>query len=79
VPPDNVLFEGSAGEKIRRKLLETCDVHTILRLPTGILSDPVSATRFSPLVACPPFKAQSKRPAAPLQRGHIWGHAGTTS
>lgn len=36
VLPDNVLFEGGAGEKIRSKLLETCDVHTILRLPTGI-------------------------------------------
>lgn len=36
VLPDNVLFEGGVGEKIRRKLLETCDVHTILRLPTGI-------------------------------------------
>ena len=31
-----MLFEGGAGEKIRQKLLETCDVHTILRLPTGI-------------------------------------------
>ncbi len=36
VLPDNVLFEGGAGEKIRRRLLETCDVHTLLRLPTGI-------------------------------------------
>jgi len=36
VLPDNVLFEGGAGERIRRKLLETCNVHTILRLPTGI-------------------------------------------
>ncbi|MEB2232258.1 class I SAM-dependent DNA methyltransferase [Xanthomonas campestris pv. campestris] len=36
VLPDNVLFEGGAGEKIRRKLLQTCDVHTLLRLPTGI-------------------------------------------
>ena len=36
VLPDNVLFEGGAGEKVRRKLLETCDVHTLLRLPTGI-------------------------------------------
>ncbi|WP_147692797.1 HsdM family class I SAM-dependent methyltransferase [Vogesella mureinivorans] len=36
VLPDNVLFEGGAGEKIRRKLLQNCDVHTILRLPTGI-------------------------------------------
>jgi type I restriction enzyme M protein len=36
VVPDNVLFEGGAGETIRRNLLETCDVHTLLRLPTGI-------------------------------------------
>jgi len=36
VVPDNVLFEGGAGETIRRKLLQTCDLHTILRLPTGI-------------------------------------------
>lgn len=36
VLPDNVLFEGGAGEKIRKKLLENCDVHTLLRLPTGI-------------------------------------------
>ena len=34
--PDNVLFEGGAGETIRKKLLQTCDLHTILRLPTGI-------------------------------------------
>lgn len=36
VVPDNVLFEGGAGETVRKKLLETADVHTILRLPTGI-------------------------------------------
>ncbi|MFN7261006.1 MAG: N-6 DNA methylase [Cyclobacteriaceae bacterium] len=36
VIPDNVLFEGGAGETVRKKLLETADVHTILRLPTGI-------------------------------------------
>ena len=36
VVPDNVLFEGGAGETIRKKLLETTDVHTILRLPTDI-------------------------------------------
>ncbi len=36
VVPDNVLFEGGAGETIRRKLLHECDVHTILRLPTGL-------------------------------------------
>jgi len=36
VVPDNVLFEGGAGEIIRRKLLSECNVHTLLRLPTGI-------------------------------------------
>jgi type I restriction enzyme M protein len=36
VVPDNVLFEGGAGETIRRRLLDECDVHTLLRLPTGI-------------------------------------------
>jgi type I restriction enzyme M protein len=36
VVPDNVLFEGGAGETVRRKLLQQCDVHTLLRLPTGL-------------------------------------------
>jgi type I restriction enzyme M protein len=36
VVPDNVLFEGGAGETVRRKLLHDFDVHTLLRLPTGI-------------------------------------------
>jgi len=36
VMPDNVLFEGGAGETIRRELLKQADVHTLLRLPTGI-------------------------------------------
>jgi type I restriction enzyme M protein len=36
VLPDNVLFEGGAGETIRKKLLHECDVHTLLRLPTGV-------------------------------------------
>ncbi len=36
VVPDNVMFEGGAGETIRRKLLHECDVHTLLRLPTGV-------------------------------------------
>lgn len=36
VVPDNVLFEGGAGETIRKNLLHECDVHTLLRLPTGI-------------------------------------------
>ena len=36
VLPDNVLFEGGAGETIRRELLKQADVHTLLRLPTGL-------------------------------------------
>lgn len=36
VVPDNVLFEGGAGEVIRKKLLENTNLHTVLRLPTGI-------------------------------------------
>lgn len=36
VLPDNVLFEGGTGETVRKKLLETTNLHTILRLPTGI-------------------------------------------
>lgn len=40
VLPDNVLFEGGAGEIVRKKLLETTDLHTILRLPTGIFYKP---------------------------------------
>ena len=36
VLPDNVLFEGNVGTDIRRDLMEKCNLHTILRLPTGI-------------------------------------------
>ena len=40
VVPDNVLFEAGAGEKIRRALLSQCNVHTLLRLPTGVWYSP---------------------------------------
>jgi len=36
VVPDNVLFEGGAGETVRSKLLHGCEAHTFLRLPTGL-------------------------------------------
>ncbi len=36
VVPDNVLFEGGAGKVVCRRLLQQADVHTLLRLPTGI-------------------------------------------
>ncbi|MGB6038144.1 MAG: N-6 DNA methylase, partial [Cryomorphaceae bacterium] len=40
VLPDNVLFEGGAGEAVRKQLLRTTELHTILRLPTGIFYAP---------------------------------------
>lgn len=40
VVPDNVLFEGGAGEMVRRRLLRQCEIHTLLRLPTGIWYSP---------------------------------------
>jgi type I restriction enzyme M protein len=40
VVPDNVLFEGGAGEKVRMNLMQKCRVHTLLRLPTGIWYSP---------------------------------------
>lgn len=40
VVPDNVLFEGESGALVRRDLMEKCDLHTILRLPTGIFYAP---------------------------------------
>ena len=39
VVPDNVLFDEGAGRSVRRELMRTCDLHTILRLPTGIFSN----------------------------------------
>ena len=36
VVQDNVFFEGGASETVRKKLLAECDVHTLLRLPTGV-------------------------------------------
>ena len=40
VPPDNVLFEDNVGRRLRKWMMELCDVHTILRLPTGIFYSP---------------------------------------
>lgn len=64
VVPDNVLFEGGAGEIIRKKLLETTDLHTILRLPTGIFYKP--GVKANVLFF-------DKRPASPeMQTKNIW-------
>lgn len=64
VVPDNVLFEGGAGETVRKKLLETTDLHTILRLPTGIFYKPgVKANVIF----------FDKRPASPeIQTKGVW-------
>ena len=64
VVPDNVLFEGGAGETVRKKLLQTTDLHTILRLPTGIFYKPgVKANVIF----------FDKRPANPdMQTKEIW-------
>ncbi|HRW98983.1 MAG: SAM-dependent DNA methyltransferase [Lewinellaceae bacterium] len=40
VLPDNVLFEGGAGETVRKQLMQSTELHTILRLPTGIFYRP---------------------------------------
>ena len=52
VVPDNVLFEGGAGETVRRELLKQADVHTLLRLPTvtGIQNPTNVSTVVRPLV-----------------------------
>lgn len=64
VLPDNVLFEGGAGETIRKKLLETTDLHTILRLPTGIFYKP--GVKANVLFF-------DKRPASPeMQTKEVW-------
>ena len=64
VVPDNVLFEGGAGEVVRKKLLQTTDLHTILRLPTGIFYKPgVKANVIF----------FDKRPASPeMQTKAVW-------
>lgn len=62
VVPDNVLFEGGAGEIVRKKLLETTDLHTILRLPTGIFYKPgVKANVIFLINARPVLKCRPKR------------------
>ena len=64
VVPDNVLFEGGAGETVREKLLQTTNLHTILRLPTGIFYKPgVKANVIF----------FDKRPASPdVQTREVW-------
>jgi type I restriction enzyme M protein len=64
VVPDNVLFEGGAGERIRRALLHACDVHTLLRLPTGIW--------YSPGVKANVLFFDKKPPASTPATREVW-------
>jgi len=54
VLPDNVLFEGGAGRKIRQKLMSECQLHTVLRLPTGIFYSPGVQTNVLFFNRCKP-------------------------
>ncbi|MFI9593614.1 N-6 DNA methylase [Nonomuraea sp. NPDC052265] len=64
VLPDNVLFEGGAGEKIRRELLKDYDMHTMLRLPTGIF--------YAGGVKANVLFFERKRPAAEPWTKKLW-------
>jgi len=61
VVPDNVLFEGGAGEIIRRKLLENTDLHTILRLPTGIFYAQGAKPTSSSLITMKPAQTRGRK------------------
>jgi len=61
VVPDNVLFEGGAGERIRRALLQQSEVHTLLRLPTGIWYSPGVKANVLFFDKKPPAKAPATK------------------
>ena len=65
VVPDNVLFEGGAGEVIRKRLLADCDVHTLLRLPAGIFY--AAGVKANVLF----FEKRANRSARPMTR-RLW-------
>ena len=61
VVPDNVLFEGGAGETIRRKLLHECDVHTLLDSRRASFTRKVSRQMCCFSIADPPAKPRGQR------------------
>lgn len=86
VLPDNVLFEGGAGETLRRRLLREFDVHTLLRLPTGIFyaggvkanvlffdKKPASETPWTSTLWVYDFRTNEHftMKQNPLRRGHL--------
>jgi type I restriction enzyme M protein len=60
VVPDNVLFEDHAGRRLRTWMMDLCEVHTILRLPTGIFYAPGVKTNVIFLVRGPTDRANTK-------------------
>ena len=64
VMPDNVLFEGGAGETVRKELLRSTDLHSILRLPTGI---------FSPMVSRQTYCSSTTNPLPPTPGPRKYG------
>jgi type I restriction enzyme M protein len=64
VMPDNVLFEGGAGETIRKRLLRNFDFHTLLRLPTGIF--------YKQGVKANVLFFDKKRVSAEANTKHLW-------
>jgi type I restriction enzyme M protein len=60
VVPDNVLFEDNVGRRLRQWMMELCDVHTILRLPTGIFYSPGVKTNVAFLTRGKSDRANTK-------------------
>ena len=67
VVPDGVLFQGGAGERVRRQLLKQCDVHTLLRLPFG-LSGASSGVKLNVLF----FEKAAARPDGSPATRRLW-------
>ena len=65
VLPDNVLFEENVGTRIREDLMSKCDLHTILRLPTGIFYAQGVKTNVL-------FFTRAENPKATGQTKHVW-------
>ncbi|WP_405863152.1 N-6 DNA methylase [Streptomyces sp. NBC_01515] len=67
VVPDGVLFQRGAGERVRRQLLKQCDVHTLLRLPSG-LSGASSGVKLNVLF----FEKAAARPDGSPATRRLW-------
>ncbi len=70
VLPDNVLFEGSTGKTIRKDLMEKCNLHTILRLPTGIFYS--AGVKTNVLFFSKPENARNGKAQDKGQTKNVW-------